>query len=67
MTLRVTKEGQIPGDREMIGTCYHCKTEVECLQADADSSTDRNETCFTVACPLKGCFSNIILTHKNKR
>ena len=66
MSIKIISKGIDPKTIPLRGTCYTCKTVVECAQKDAvvsdayDCRDQRSGTSYTVACPV--CNSSIYVT-----
>ena len=54
MAIKVIFQGQRPEDKPYEGTCYTCKTKIECLQADGTikpAYDQRDRESLIVICP----------------
>lgn len=63
MAIKIITKGVIPKDIPWRGTCYNCKTVVECDKSDAtyhsnyDCRDPRESSYYTTTCPV--CKANI--------
>lgn len=52
--MKIIKKGQHPSQTIHKAKCGGCKTEIEFIQSEARTVTDRNEVCLVVVCPVCG-------------
>lgn len=57
--MKVVKEGKLPSSYVFRGECGHCKAQVQFEASEAQVSSHRNETYYTVKCPTQGCTRTI--------
>ena len=57
--MKIIKEGKLPEEKLLRGTCGYCKCEVEFKQGEATRNSHRNETYYTVTCPTLNCHHSI--------
>lgn len=61
--MRVLKQGVLPGAREYIGMCTHCKAEVEFTKNEGTCGGQRDPGIY-VKCPTAQCGGTIWGTEK---
>lgn len=57
--MKVIKEGKLPEAQVFKGECGHCTAQVLFSASEAQVSSHRNETYYTVKCPTNGCAHTI--------
>jgi len=64
MTIKIITKGIGPKTIPLCGTCYTCRTVVECEQSDANfySSSYGGDSGYCVVCPV--CSASISLTQR---
>lgn len=52
--MKITKHGQIPGEKVWVGRCQNCKSEAEATQAELTHIThdQREGSCSWEKCPV---------------
>lgn len=51
----ILKEGRLPSERRIQGTCGTCRAEVQWKQSEGKMETHRNEDFWFLDCPTPGC------------
>ncbi len=63
MPIKIVRQGKDPRLDTMAGTCSNCKTGVECLRHECNSTSDqRDGDWYSVVCPV--CKRDITMTKK---
>lgn len=57
--MKIIKEGKLPQERVFKEMCGNCSAIVEFTQGEAQLSSHRNETHYSVTYPTPGCFHAI--------